>query len=37
MWLIVECAGVICAILTYVIVLTVQVGMIRVGIWEGLL
>ena len=37
MWLIVECAGVICAFLTYVIVLTVQVGMIRVGIWEGLL
>ena len=27
----------VCAILTYVIVLTVQVGMIRVGIWEGLL
>ena len=37
MWLIVECAGSICAFLTYIIVLTVQVGMIRVGIWEGLL
>ena len=37
MWLICEAAGVVCAILTYVIVLTVQVGMIRVGIWEGLM
>ena len=37
MWLVFEGAGVVCAILTYVIVLTVQVGMIRVGIWEGLL
>ena len=37
MWLVCEGAGVVCAILTYVIVLTVQVGMIRVGIWEGLL
>ena len=37
MWLVIECAGVICAFLTYVIVLTVQVGMIRIGIWEGLL
>ena len=37
MWLIVECAGSICAFLTYVIVLTVTVGMIRVGIWEGLI
>ena len=35
-WLICECAGVICAFLTYVIVLVVQVGMIRIGIWEGL-
>ena len=32
-----EGAGVVCAILTYVIVLTVQIGMIRVGVWEGLL
>ena len=37
MWCITECAGVICAILTYIIVLTVTLGMIRVGIWEDLL
>ena len=36
-WLICECAGVICVIITYVVVLTVQVGMIRIGLWEGLL
>ena len=37
MWIITECAGVVCAFLTYVIVLTVTLGMIRVGIWEDLL
>jgi len=37
MWIINECCGVVCALLTYTIVLTVQVGMIRVGVWEGLL
>ena len=36
MWLVIEGAGVVCASLTYVIVLTVQVGMIRIGVWEGL-
>ena len=36
MWLVIECAGLVCALLTYVIVLTVQIGMIRVGVWEGL-
>lgn len=36
MWLVCEGAGAVCAILTYVIVLTVQIGMIRVGLWEGL-
>ena len=36
MWLICECAGAICAILTYVIVLVVQWGLVRVGLWEGL-
>ena len=36
MWLICECAGVVCAILTYIIVLVVQWGLIRVGVWEGL-
>ena len=36
-WCIWECAGTICAFLTYVVVLTVTIGMVRVGIWEGLL
>ena len=36
MWLVIECARLVCALLTYVIVLTVQIGMIRVGVWEGL-
>ncbi len=37
LWLIFEGAGVVCAFLTYVIVLTVQIGMIRVGVWEGMM
>ena len=37
MWCIWECAGTICACLTYIIVLTVSIGMVRVGVWEGLL
>ena len=36
-WIITECAGVICASLTYIIVFTVTIGMIRVGIWEDLI
>ena len=36
MWLIWECAGVICSLLTYVIVLVVQWGMVRIALWEGL-
>jgi hypothetical protein len=36
-WCICEAAGVFCAFLTYVIVLTVQVGFIRIGVWEGLM
>ena len=36
MWLVNECAGAFCATLTYIIVLTVSIGMVRVGIWEGL-
>ena len=36
MWLVIETAGIICGILTYFIVLAVQVAFIRVGIWEGL-
>lgn len=34
MWLVIECGGAICSLLTYVIVLTVQVGFMRIGIWE---
>ena len=30
-------AGLICSAITYLIVLTVQVGMIRIALWEGLL
>ncbi len=37
MWIIIEAAGMICAFLTYVIVLTVQLGFLRIGIWESLL
>lgn len=37
MWLVFEGAGVVCGLLTYVIVLTVQVGMVRIGVWEGLM
>ena len=36
-WFIIESAGLVCTIMTYSIVLTVMVGFIRVGIWEGLL
>ena len=34
MWLIVEECGVACAIITYVVVVTVYLGFIRVGVWE---
>ena len=34
MWLILEECGVACAIITYVVVVTVYLGFIRVGIWE---
>jgi hypothetical protein len=37
MWCIIEISGAICAFLTYLIVLCVQCGFIRVGIWEDLL
>jgi hypothetical protein len=37
MWLILETGGVICGLITYVIVLTVHFGMIRIALWEGLL
>jgi len=37
MWFIYDSAGLICAALTYSIVLTVSIGFFRVGIWEALL
>ena len=36
MWLNVEISGMICGTLTYFIVLAVQFGMVRIGLWEGL-
>ena len=37
-WLILnDCMGAFCALITYIIVLAVQVGFIRIGLWEGLL
>ena len=32
-----EGAGIVCGLLTYAIVIMVTIGMIRVGIWEGLI
>jgi hypothetical protein len=37
MWYVCECAGVVCVIFTYLIVLTVQWGFIRISLWEGLI
>ena len=36
-WFIFECAGAVCGLITPIVVLTVTMGMIRVGIWEGLM
>ena len=36
MWINIEISGVICGLMTYGVVLTVQVGMVRIGLWEGL-
>lgn len=36
MWLIVETAGLVCGSLTYFIVFFVQLGFIRIGVWEGM-
>lgn len=32
-----DCMGGFCALITYVIVIFVQIGFIRIGIWEGLM
>ena len=36
MWLNIEVSGLICGLLTPVVVTTVEVGMVRIGLWEGL-
>lgn len=37
MWLNWECGGVLCGSLTYFVVVTVQIGLLRIGLWEPLL
>ena len=38
MWLITsDCCGLACAIFTYIIVMFVYWGFIRIGIWEGIM
>jgi len=37
MWLVYEACGIVCVIITYATVLTVQYGTIRIGLWEELL
>lgn len=37
MWFVIEACGIVCAIITYLTVFTVQVGFIRLGIWEDIL
>jgi hypothetical protein len=37
MWLNWECGGVICGSLTYFVVVTVQIGLLRIGLWDPLL
>ena len=36
MWFVWECAGIVCCIFTYAIVLAVQLAMMRIGLWDGL-
>jgi hypothetical protein len=37
MWFIWECAGIICVIVTYLTVLIVTIGFLRLGVWDGLM
>ena len=37
MWVVYEACGIVCVIITYLTVFTVQLGFIRVGVWEELL
>ncbi len=36
MWLIIDLSGIICTLLTYLVVLTVQFSFIRIGCWSYL-
>jgi hypothetical protein len=36
MWLVYEACGIVCVIITYLTVITVQVAFIKVGVWEEL-
>jgi len=37
MWFICDGAGLACITITYLTVLVVQIGFLRIGVWEGLL
>lgn len=37
MWFVVEACGIVCAVITYLTVFSVQYGFIRIGIWEELM
>lgn len=37
MWFVIEACGIVCAVVTYIIVFTVQFGFLRIGIWEELM
>lgn len=37
MWFVIEACGIVCVVITYLTVFTVQVGFVRLGIWEDLL
>ena len=37
MWFVIEACGIVCVFITYFTVFTVQLGFIRLGIWEELL
>jgi len=37
MWFVVECCGLACVVITYLTVIIVQIGVVRVGIWDDLL
>jgi hypothetical protein len=37
MWFVIEACGLVCVVITYFTVFTVQLGFIRLGIWDDLL